>query len=103
MSVPRPEVRLTLRAEQDYEDITLYTRRTWGERQKITYRKAIGQALRRLRDHPELGRSEDEHFLGCRALRVEQHDIYYHQPRPEEIVVVRILHIRQDATGKVRL
>ena len=102
MSAPKPGVRLTRKADQDFEDILLFTRRTWGAQQKTTYRKAIGQALRRLGDHPDIGQPEDDLFPGCRGLLVEQHIVYYHQPASAEIVVVRIPHARQDAAGKVR-
>jgi len=101
MSVPKVTVRLTSRAERDFRQILLYTRRIWGERQRTTYRQEIGQALRQLRDHPEIGQSEDELFIGCRGLRVEQHILYSYQPHPAEIVVLRILHVHQDPIGKV--
>jgi toxin ParE1/3/4 len=75
MSAPssKPTVRLTARAEQDSHDILLYTRRTWGERQRSTYRAAIQRALRRLEDHPQLGRPRDDLFVGRRILSVDQH------------------------------
>ncbi|MGH2534984.1 MAG: type II toxin-antitoxin system RelE/ParE family toxin [Thermomicrobiales bacterium] len=45
-------------------------------------------------------RSRDEYFLGGHSQQVEHHVIYY---RIEEtaIVVIRILHARQDATGQL--
>ena len=101
MSAPRATVRLTARAEQDFRQILLHTRRTWGEQQRTTYRKAIGQALRRLENHPQLGQERDDLFIGCRSVPVEQHVIYYHQRQPGEIEVLRILHRRQEPTGSI--
>ena len=102
MSARRPAVRLTSEASRDYEDILLSTMRAWGVEQKATYRAALTGALRRLRQHPGLGQPQDDLFPGCRSVQVEQHVIYYHQPRATEIIVVRILHRRQDASVAVR-
>jgi hypothetical protein len=41
--------------------------------------------------------ARDDRFPGCRSLQVEQHVIYFCQPDPDEIEVIRILHQRQDA------
>jgi toxin ParE1/3/4 len=102
MSVRRPGVRLTDRAEQDVENIVLHSERTWGEEQSITYAAAIARALVLLRDHPQVGRQRDDLFPGCRGVQVEQHVIYYHQPRTTEIEVLRILHVRQDASASIK-
>lgn len=52
--------------------------------------------------HPEIGEARDDLFSGCRAFRIEQHIIYYHVT-DTEIVIGRVLHVRQDPTGKVTL
>jgi toxin ParE1/3/4 len=56
--------------------------------------------MRKLLDYPEMGPARDDLFPGCRSVRVEQHVVYY-QVTATEIVVGRVLHFRQDATGKV--
>jgi toxin ParE1/3/4 len=99
MSARRSAIQLTPQADRDYENILLYTERTWGEEQSATYQAAIAQALSALRDHPRVGRSRDDLFPGCRSIHVEQHVVYFHQPRPGEIEVLRILHHRQDASA----
>ena len=60
----------------------------------------ITRTLGLLRRHPRLGQLRDDLFPGYRGINVEQHIIYL-QPLASEIVVVRILHGRQDPTGKV--
>lgn len=102
MSVRSPLVVLAPQAERDYAFILVYTQRTWGGQQKASYRAMIAQALRSLREHPHSGRSRDDLFFGCRSLQVQQHVIYYYQPQPTEIVVLRILHHRQDASAGVK-
>ena len=64
------------------------------------YRAQIYQTMRSLLDYPERGRSRDEYFPGCRSLVVEQHVIFDHLT-DDEVVVGRVLHSSQDATGKV--
>jgi toxin ParE1/3/4 len=101
MSAHRPVVELAPEAEEDYRNILLYTDQTWGEDQVAIYWASILQTLESLRDHPRVGRQRDDLFPGCRSVRVAQHVIYYHHPRPHLIEVVRILHSRQDPIGNV--
>lgn len=101
MSAPRPGVELTREAEDDYESILLYTDQTWGEEQIAIYWTRILETLESLRDHPLLGHPRDDLFPGCRSLHVGQHLIYYHQPNETAIVVLRILHQRQDARSVI--
>ncbi|MEA2524608.1 MAG: toxin ParE1/3/4 [Thermomicrobiales bacterium] len=56
--------------------------------------------MRTLLDYPELGKPRDDLFPGCRNLLVERHIIFY-RVTDDEIVVSRLLHVRQDATGNV--
>ena len=102
MSARRAAVRLTRAALRDVDHILAYTQRTWGIRQRANYRAAIYQALDRLAHFPESGRLRDDRFPGCRSLEVEQHVIYFNQPRPDQIEVIRILHQRQDASAAVK-
>jgi toxin ParE1/3/4 len=80
MSARRSAIQLTPQADRDYENILLYTERTWGEKQSATYQASIAQALSALRDHPLVGRPRDDLFPGCRSIQAEQHIIYFHQP-----------------------
>lgn len=102
MYVRRLAVHLSRAAERDIESILLYTRRTWGEKQRVAYRAAIFHALERLSLQPQASRPRDELFPGCRSTQLEQHLIYFHQPRAGEIEVLRILHRRQDASAAMQ-
>lgn len=102
MFARRLDVQLSQSALRDVDDILLYTRRTWGKRQQANYRTAIYQSLEMLSQHPQAGRPRDDRFPGCRSIQVEQHIIYFHQPRVGEIEVLRILHHRQDASAAVK-
>jgi toxin ParE1/3/4 len=105
MSARRRAFHLSLKAIRDVDNLLLYTRRTWGKTQQSTYptyRAVIYQALDMLSRHPQAGRPRDDLFPGCRSIQVEQHVIYFHQPRADEIEVLRILHHRQDASVAVQ-
>jgi toxin ParE1/3/4 len=102
MSARRPAIHLTPQADRDYENILLYTERTWGEKQSATYQASIAEALNALRNHPQASRPRDDRFPGCRSIQAEQHVIYFHQPRTDEIEGLRILHHRQDASAGVK-
>ena len=101
MSAHKLDVRLSRAADRDVANMSLYTRRAWGEKQQLAYEAAIDQALDMLSQHPQAGRSRDDLFPGCRSIQVEHHVIYYHRPDATEIVVRRILHHRQDASAAV--
>lgn len=77
------------------------SRRVWGAAQKARYQVALAQVLRTVRDHPLIGQARDDLFPGCRSVSAEHHVIYYHQPQPDEIEVVRILHRHQDARAVI--
>ena len=101
MSVREPEIHFTREAEDDYKSISLYTWQNWSEDQATIYESLIEKSLDLIREHPRVGRQQEDLFAGCRSIRVEQHIIYYDQPSSSKIVVVRILHHRQDARAVV--
>src|SRR5690242_12797521 len=101
MSARRAVIRLTPRAMRDAESILANSELTWGMKQSAAYQAAITKTLSLLRNHPRLGHPRDDLLPGCRSINVEQHVIYY-QPQDREIVVLRILHGRQDPSDKVK-
>ncbi len=59
--------------------------------------------MRSLREYPERGPARDEYFGGCRGLSVGQHVVFYYLTylTDDEVVIVRVLHSNQDATGNL--
>jgi toxin ParE1/3/4 len=90
MSAHKPGIRFTPKADDDLKSISLYTWRSWGEEQATIYEAMIEKALEMLREHPRIGKVQDDLFPGCRSIRVEQHVVYYHQPQLDEVEIVRI-------------
>ena len=91
---PLPVV-LSAAAQADFEDIRVYTLRTWDEAQWVRYRSALDRAFRTIGDNPEVGRSRDDLPRGYRAYPVEQHVILY-RLAAGAIRVSRIIHRRMD-------
>jgi toxin ParE1/3/4 len=79
----------------------LSTQRTWGEERRTIYKRAIDDGLGMIQEYPMSGRLRDDLFPGCRSILIQHHVIYYHQPKPTEIVVLRVLHRRQSAGSAV--
>ena len=94
MSAPKRVV-LSRLAQEDYEDIQVYTVTTWGEEQWLRYEDALIQALEPLAVSPSRGQPRDELRAGARALRVREHVIIY-EVTDESIKVARILHGRRN-------
>ena len=83
-------------AQDDIEQILLYTLLTWGEAQQDAYATALERGLSLIGDNPEIGRSRSELYPGCRSYRVRQHIVYY-AVSGEAINISRVLHVRMDA------
>jgi toxin ParE1/3/4 len=77
------------------DGVLLYTERHWGKRQRDTYRRALYRGIRRLADHPGLGREREDYEPGTRGNPPEHHVIIY-RATDTELHVARILHERQD-------
>lgn len=99
MSARRLRRTLKPRAQDDVRDALHDTRQQWGADQRRRYRDRLYGVMRQLLDFPELGQARDDLFPGCRGLRAKHHVIFY-RIAEDEIVVGRVLHVRQDATGK---
>ena len=98
MSPRSRSIRFTPQARRDLHQILLYSRRTWGAQQKARYQAAIDHSLDLLVEYPMLGEACEDLFPGGRRHPVEQHIIFY-RIQDGRIVVVGILHARQDTAG----
>jgi toxin ParE1/3/4 len=87
---------LTALARSDLVALADYTVATWSAAQVRTYLDALGERLGLLAERPTLGRERSELGPNVRSFLVESHIVYY-VTSPSGIVVLRILHKRQDA------
>lgn len=84
-------------AKSDLRDILNFTARRWGRKQRSTYRQLIRDTISTLASSPSLGRARDDLSAGLRSYPAGSHLLYYLEVG-DVIVVIRILHSRQDPT-----
>jgi toxin ParE1/3/4 len=91
-----PTYRKTRRADEDLKEIYRYTRRTWGRVQAEHYIRGLAQHFRALADNPLSGIArEDLQPEGLRSIVHGSHVVFYQQ-QPYGVLIVRVLHGRQD-------
>lgn len=90
-------IRLVLRpgARRDLSDIWLYTADQWGVAQAETYTAAIGREIETALAFPETGSPVEGLPRDYRKLRSGKHRIIYRYS-DTELIVVRVIHERQD-------
>lgn len=87
-------------AERDLLFILQHSLETWGEPRRDTYAATLGAAFADIERIPSIGRSREDVAPGCRGFSVQQHVIYY-RVEQDTIRVLRVLHVRMDARGRV--
>jgi toxin ParE1/3/4 len=86
----------TRRADEDLKEIYRYTRRTWGRAQAELYIRGLEQCFRTLANNPFAGIArEDLRPEGLRSFVHGNHVVFY-QSQPYGVLIVRVLHGRQD-------
>jgi len=91
-----PSYRKTRRADEDLQEIYRYTRRMWGRAQAELYIRGLEQRFRALADNPLTSIvREDLRPEGLRSVVHGSHVVFY-QPQPDGVLIVRVLHGRQD-------
>jgi toxin ParE1/3/4 len=100
MSAPNRRLIFTSEAREDLRDIQRYSVRQWGTRQGRLYRAKLVDACDRLVQFPFLGSVSPNLAQGLRAHAVDQHVIYY-LVDGHAVVIVRIIHVKMDATAQL--
>lgn len=95
MSAHRLRIRYARAARSDIVGILDYTEREWGEDQRSAYWRQLRSTIGTLTETPFLGRTRDDLLPGMRSYPAGSHLLYYLEAG-NELVVVRILHSRQD-------
>lgn len=102
MSAPSRPLRLTDRAQRDYDDLLLYSEQTWGNEQADRYEAAMAEGFDTLQINPRIGVARDHLLPGLRVYFIQRHVVYY-RIVAEVVEVVRILHERADPARHLRL
>lgn len=92
--------RLTPAAERDLMEIWRYTARQWSLEQAETYQDGLVAAFEGLAAGQKQGRPVELRRKGYLSYAVGAHVVYF-RDTGREIIVVRVLHGRQDAQRHV--
>ncbi len=93
--------RLSPAAEQDLEEIWIYTAHKWSAQQAEDYFGDLLRGLDMLAANPRIGRKMDRIRPGYRRFHVAHHLIFYTEQGQHNIDVIRILHENSDVTSRL--
>lgn len=85
------QVDVSVEAEEDIDQITSYTTRTWGWRQTIHYLAKLEEGSSLLAQNPSVGRSCDSIRPGLRRFEIGKHVVFY-IVESDSLLIVRVLH-----------
>ena len=89
--------KLTINAEEDFENILRYTYQEWGRKQAQKYHLQMKTALATIGEDPEalFSRTRNDIFPGCRTFSFGKHRLAYYVAE-DVVIVLRILHEKMD-------
>lgn len=92
------DIRLTLLARQDLDDIRRYTLENWGPEQWRRYFLGLMTAFERVTRERTCGRARDTIRVRMRSLPYQRHLIFFEpvEHAGGEIVILRIVHQARD-------
>ncbi len=96
MSSRQPGYRFTRQATADLKDIYRYGRRRWGRALAERYAHQLQQCFTLLATQRYAGRRRDELQPADLYSFAQGSHVVFYQPQPYGVLIVRILHRRQD-------
>lgn len=91
-----PSFTLTNLAKADLKEIGLYTQEKWGSDQRDKYLTMLDTCFHKLATNPLKGKDCSGIRNGYRKLNAGSHVIFYRQPLPDTIEIIRVLHANMD-------
>lgn len=79
------------KAEDDLEDIFIYSLNNFGWQRAEEYISTLDNAFAQLAESPRLGKRQENLSKGLRAFQTESHFIFYRFNK-EELTILRVLH-----------
>lgn len=93
---------LSKEAENDLENIWLYTFKTWSIKQADEYLTLIINHLQYIADNPNSGKDYSEIRKGYLRSKIKSHYIFYKiDKRKKTLQIIRILHERMDIKTQI--
>jgi len=94
--------KLSRKAEEDLEEIWLYTLEIWSKEQADRYLSLIFDEIKFLSANPTIGQEFDHIRKNYRYSKVKSHLIFYKHKKNEDVIeVIRILHERMDLENRI--
>lgn len=92
----KPQLKITIPALTDIEDIATYTVRQWGEAQARTYLAQIDRTIHAIADQPELGTPRYGVPAAIKGRKAGSHVVFYRLEGRATLYILRILHESMD-------
>ncbi|MDR2206429.1 MAG: type II toxin-antitoxin system RelE/ParE family toxin [Flavobacteriaceae bacterium] len=89
------------KANEDIENIWLYTYENWSQEQADRYYRLIMDEIEFVAENFESGRSMEHLKKGYRATKVKSHIIFYKKSRKNITEIIRVLHQRMDIENRL--
>jgi toxin ParE1/3/4 len=93
---------LSKKANDDIENIWLYTRKNWSREQADRYFNLILDEIEYIASDLESGKDYGHIKSGYRGAKVKSHIIFYRMDNSDSIEIVRILHQMMDIKNKLK-
>ena len=94
--------KISEKAEEDLEDIWLYTLSIWSREQADRYLNLIFDEIAYVSVNPKSGQDFDHIRKGYRCAKVKSHLIFYkYKKGKDHIEVIRILHQQMDVENRM--
>jgi toxin ParE1/3/4 len=93
--VPERRVEIAPAADQDLEELLVYSASRWGLDKALGYIGHLHQAFERLCTFPNLGASQSSVWPDARSIVVGEHVVYY-RVLPDMIRITHVIHRRRD-------
>lgn len=84
------------KANEDLENIWLYTYENWSQEQADRYYNLILNEMEYISENYESGKSLEHIRKGYRSSKVKSHLIFYRKSKRSTVEIIRILHQRMD-------
>lgn len=96
-------IRLSRLARRDLDDIRLYTVRTWGRDQWLTYYRGLVRTFEGVVADPDGGRDRSLFAAGLRSVNYRRHVVFFARMAAagDEPVILRIVHQRRNMSALV--
>ena len=95
-------IKISLQANNDIENIWLYTMSNWSKEQADRYYNNIFDEIEYISNYPNSGKNYGDLVKGYFASRVKSHLIFYKIDTKENTIqIIRVLHQRMDIENRL--